>query len=60
MEYYRRCFEFDSVIARKSLFLFGPRQTGKTSYIKNQLLKDMKAELYWTLLDGRLRISLES
>ena len=60
MEYIRRCFDFDSVIARKSLFLFGPRQTGKTSYIKNQLLKEREVGLYWTLLDGRLRISLES
>ena len=60
MEYIRRCFDFSSVISRKSLFLFGPRQTGKTSYIKNQLLKDTEVALYWTLLDGRLRLKLES
>ena len=42
------------------MFLFGPRQTGKTSYIKNQLLNNMKAGLHWTLLDGRLRVHLES
>ena len=42
------------------MFLFGPRQTGKTSYIKHQLLKNMKVGLHWTLLDGRLRVNLES
>ena len=60
MEYFRRCFDLDSVLSRKSLFLFGPRQTGKTSFIKNQLLIDSEVALYWTLLDGRLRIKLES
>lgn len=60
MEYYRRCFDLGPLISRKSLFLFGPRQTGKTSYIRNQLLKDMDAKLFWTLLDGRLRVGLES
>jgi len=60
MEYYKRCFDLRSVINRKSMFLFGPRQTGKTSYIKNQLLSDMEVGLFWTLLDGRLRIRLES
>lgn len=60
MEYYKRCFDLGSVINRKSMFLFGPRQTGKTSYIKNQLLNNMEVGLYWTLLDGRLRIKLES
>ena len=60
MQYYRRCFDFGSVIARKSMFLFGPRQTGKTAYIKNQMLKDSDVGLYWTLLDGRLRARLES
>lgn len=42
------------------MFLLGPRQTGKTSYIKNQLLKDVEVGLFWTLLDGRLRVRLES
>lgn len=60
MEYYKRCFDLSSVINRKSMFLFGPRQTGKTSYIKNQLLNDVEVGLFWTLLDGRLRIRLES
>ena len=60
MQYYRRCFDFGSVIARKSMFLFGPRQTGKTAYIKNQMLKDSDVGLYWTLLDGRLRARLET
>ena len=60
MEYIKRCFDLRSVISRKSMFLFGPRQTGKTSYIKNQLLKDVEVGLFWTLLDGRLRMRLES
>ena len=60
MEYFERCFDLSSVIKRKSLFLFGPRQTGKTSYIKKQLMNDTEVGLFWTLLDGRLRIRLES
>ena len=60
MEYFERCFDLSSVIKRKSLFLFGPRQTGKTSYIKKQLMNDTEVGLFWTLLDGRLRLRLES
>ena len=60
MEYIKRCFDLKTIISRKSMFLFGPRQTGKTSYIKNQLLKDVDVGLFWTLLDGRLRLRLES
>ncbi|MBR6295609.1 MAG: ATP-binding protein [Treponema sp.] len=39
------------------MFLFGPRQTGKSSFIKHQLLGDDIA-LFWTLLDGRLRMRI--
>ena len=45
MEYIKRCFDLKTIISRKSMFLFGPRQTGKTSYIKNQLLKDVDVGL---------------
>ncbi|MGN0738698.1 MAG: ATP-binding protein [Treponema sp.] len=45
-------------IRRKSLFLMGPRQTGKSTYIKNQL-KDEIA-LFWNLLDGRLRMRVQA
>lgn len=57
---YKRFFDLKEVAEKKSVFLFGPRQTGKTSYIQNQLLKDNFIKLYWTLLDGRLRIKLAS
>lgn len=45
-------------IKRKSLFLMGPRQTGKSTYIKNQLKEDIS--LSWNLLDGRLRMRVQS
>lgn len=48
----------DSLLARKSVFLFGPRQCGKTTYIKNELKN--KFSLFWTLLDGRLRMKVQS
>ena len=34
MTYLARALRFDCDIKRKSVFLFGPRQTGKTSYLK--------------------------
>lgn len=57
MSHIERNLDLKKVLARKSLFLFGPRQTGKSSFIKNQLAKNDVA-LFWTLLDGRLRIKL--
>lgn len=36
-KYIERIAEIDKRLEKKSLFLFGPRQTGKSSYIKNQL-----------------------
>jgi predicted AAA+ superfamily ATPase len=32
---FNRILDFSSILARKSLFLLGPRQTGKTTYLKN-------------------------
>lgn len=55
MDYYSRTLDVSEILKKKSLFLFGPRQTGKSSYIKNQLSKD-KIALFWNLLDGRLRL----
>lgn len=49
--YIQRIIDINSKLDKKSLFLFGPRQTGKSSYIKHQL-KDPK--LSWTLLDNEL------
>ena len=49
--YIRRIADIDKKLEKKSLFLFGPRQTGKSSYIKNQL---NDPALSWTLLDNEL------
>ena len=50
MEYIRRALEIEDMLEESSLFLFGPRMTGKTSYIENELQK--KAILSITFLDG--------
>ena len=50
MEYIRRALEIEDLLEENSLFLFGPRMTGKTSYIENELQK--KAILSITFLDG--------
>ena len=50
MEYIRRAIEIEDLLEESSLFLFGPRMTGKTSYIENELQK--KAILSITFLDG--------
>ena len=49
--YIERVAEIGKRLEKKSLFLFGPRQTGKSSYIKNQLAQP---GLSWTLLDNEL------
>ena len=50
MAYIRRALEIESLLEESSLFLFGPRMTGKTSYIENELQK--KAIISITFLDG--------
>ncbi len=65
MSYNVRVLDLRKALAHKSMFLFGPRQTGKSSFIKNQLVngdfaKENKIELFWTLLDGRLRLKLHA
>ena len=50
-KYIERVADIGKRLEKKSLFLFGPRQTGKSSYIKNQLAEP---RLSWTLLDSEL------
>lgn len=58
MESVKRIVNLKSALDRKSVFLFGPRQSGKTTYIRDELMGDIA--LFWTLLDGRLRIKIQS
>ena len=51
--YIKRVSDISARLERKSQFLFGPRETGKTSYIENELSDDII--LRWDLLDTRLR-----
>ena len=48
-QYIDRILDLSELLEYGSQFLFGPRQTGKSSYIKNEI-KD-QAVLYWNLLD---------
>ena len=57
MDYINRNVDLCKILENKSLFLFGPRQTGKSSFIKNQLINNDIA-MFWTLLDGRLRLKV--
>lgn len=49
--YISRILNINKKLEKKSLFLFGPRQTGKSTYIKKQLIEP---KLSWTLLDNEL------
>ena len=51
--YVKRIIDIQSKLKSKSLFLFGPRQTGKSSLIGNQIQDDVK--LSWSLLNARIR-----
>ena len=51
--YVKRIIDIQSKLKNKSLFLFGPRQTGKSSLIANQIQDDVK--LSWSLLNARIR-----
>ena len=57
-KYIERALEVDAILKEKSLLLLGPRQTGKSSCIKNELIK--KADLYYSLLDQGLHLRLLS
>lgn len=56
--YIHRALDITSLISERSLFLFGPRQTGKSSYIRNE--PGMLPKLSYTLLDGGLLVRLLS
>ena len=51
--YIKRIIDIQGKLKSKSLFLFGPRQTGKSSLIANQIQDDVK--LSWSLLNARIR-----
>ena len=57
MEYIHRKLDIRSRLKQKSVLLLGPRQTGKTSYIRNELGTAAKAK--WDLLNTRTRMQLE-
>ena len=44
-----RRLELERLLARRSVFLLGPRQTGKTTYVRRQLRDTV--ELTFTVLD---------
>lgn len=58
MDYIQRKLNIKERLSRKSVLLLGPRQTGKTSYIRNELGQSVKAK--WDLLNSRTRRQLES
>lgn len=47
----KRLLNIEKSIARKSLFLFGPRQTGKSYFIKHQL--EASPAFSWSLLESK-------
>ena len=47
-----RHLDIERLLARRSVFLFGPRQTGKTTYVRRQL--DRTVALTFSLLDQGL------
>ena len=53
---FKRIIDIKSIIERKSLFLFGPRQTGKSFYLK----RTFKKALYYDLLKTDLFFRLSS
>ena len=56
--YINRILDIQSRVRRKSMFLFGPRQTGKTAMIDNQLDDDVR--LVWSLLNAKIRRRCQS
>lgn len=52
-KYVQRVIDIQNKLKSKSLFLFGPRQTGKSFLIGNQIQDDVK--LSWSLLNARIR-----
>lgn len=58
MDYIPRKLDIIERLNRKSVLLLGPRQTGKTSYIKYELNQSVKAK--WDMLNSRTRRQLEA
>ncbi len=58
MDYIPRKLDIKERLNRKSVLLLGPRQTGKTSYIKYELNQSVKAK--WDMLNSRTRRQLEA
>lgn len=58
MDYIPRKLDIRERLNRKSVLLLGPRQTGKTSYIKYELNQSVKAK--WDMLNSRTRRQLEA
>lgn len=54
--YRQRILDLRTTLDQKSVFLFGPRQTGKSSYVREQL--GSLPALTYNLLDGGLRLRL--
>jgi len=54
--YHQRILDLGPALAQRSVFLFGPRQTGKSSYVREQL--EPQPTLSFNLLDGGLRLRL--
>ena len=56
-EYINRQLDIAKLVAKKSYFLFGPRQTGKTSLIKHTLSNQ---NFYYNLLSNKLFLELSN
>ena len=54
----KRTLDVSDLIKKKSLFLFGPRQTGKST-LADQLPGGTFA-LKWNLLKGKLRLQIQA
>lgn len=52
----KRILDVSDLIKKKSLFLFGPRQTGKSTLVDQ--LSDKTFALKWNLLKGKLRLQI--
>jgi len=52
MNYITRAINIEEILRNRSLFLFGPRQTGKSTYIRNEL--NIPSERFYNLLDNRI------
>ena len=53
----KRILDVSDLIKKKSLFLFGPRQTGKLTLVDQ--LSDETFALMWNLLKGKLRLQIQ-